>query len=313
MAKEHLLTFQEREYLHTPDQCGDFVLSQAPRFSHQRYFGIQIRKFLYRRRTNTPYLSSESLAKLTDISIFSRKQLHKKVRRPQPDIRSLFIVSDLIEDLTNIQHHLPNLKVLVSGHSDRNFERPIEIPRTVETWYAQNSAISNDPRIRPLPIGLENLSLGRSGLKKYFKYPKEEKIEDRVLVPPFSPTNPIRRIAVLDCKSNEDCFEVITQMLYEEQYFELINNYRFVLCLEGNGFDTHRIWETLYLGSFPVVLRTSWSSNLAELNLPILMIDSITEVNAELLKQFRQQNSLCNPLRFDPLWTPYWEERFSSL
>ncbi len=32
-----------------------------------------------------------------------------------------------------------------------------------------------------------------------------------------------------------------------------IKSSKFVLCPRGNGIDTHRIWETLYMGSIPIV------------------------------------------------------------
>lgn len=36
-------------------------------------------------------------------------------------------------------------------------------------------------------------------------------------------------------------------------YLRSISEHDFVLCPRGNGRDTHRLWETLYLGSIPIV------------------------------------------------------------
>jgi hypothetical protein len=33
--------------------------------------------------------------------------------------------------------------------------------------------------------------------------------------------------------------------------------YKYVICPRGNGIDTHRVWEALYLGVVPVVHHTS--------------------------------------------------------
>jgi len=41
------------------------------------------------------------------------------------------------------------------------------------------------------------------------------------------------------------------------EYLAQLREYPMVLCPEGNGVDTHRLWETLYMGGIPVVLRNS--------------------------------------------------------
>ena len=262
--------------------------------------------------TNSPFLSSEVFANLTDMKIFSRRDLDRKLYKIRPEVKSLFISSDLIDLLNDLQHFLPNLDVLVSGHSDRNFKEETIIPESVKVWYSQNNAISGDARVRLLPIGLENLSLGRGGRKKYFKLFHSNKIENRVLVPPFSPTNSIRKKVVLECRKNAKVFDVVTQMTYEREYFNLIGRYRYVLCLEGNGFDTHRLWETLYLGSFPVVLKSDWSIKLNALNLPILIVDSIDEINYSLLVNFTENNANFEPNNCEILWSSYWAKCFRN-
>ena len=300
------------EYLHSPEHCELYVLSRPPAFSHKRYIAIQTRKLLYQKRTNSPYLSSEVFANLTDSKIFTQVDFDRQLSKIRPKVRSLFISSDLIDLLDSVQSRLPNLEVLVSGHSDRNFEQPISIPTTVKHWFSQNNAISGDPRIKILPIGIENLSLGRGGQKKYFQNKPRKQIETRVLVPPFSPTNLIRKRIVFECHKMTDIFDVETQMLYESEYFDLIGRYRFVLCLEGNGFDTHRLWETLYLGSFPIVLKSPWSIKLEKLHLPILVVNSIHDISSELLGEFKIKHSYFNPSTSDVLWSPYWRNIFKQ-
>lgn len=51
----------------------------------------------------------------------------------------------------------------------------------------------------------------------------------------------------------------------------------FVLCPRGVGEDTHRVWESLYLGTIPVVLRTPLMSYFARY-LPILTLDSWIQI-----------------------------------
>jgi len=63
-----------------------------------------------------------------------------------------------------------------------------------------------------------------------------------------------------------------------DNYLDNIYNHKFVLCPEGNGIDTHRIWECLYMGTIPIVDNNINNSFYDKL--PLLTInnwDSITE------------------------------------
>ena len=95
---------------------------------------------------------------------------------------------------------------------------------------------------------------------------------------------------------------------------DLVKRYKFLLCLEGNGYENHRIWESLYLGIFPVLLKTRWSTTLEYLDLPILFINNLEEVNESLLFDFATKHKGYSPNQSETLWIPYWRDliqRFS--
>jgi hypothetical protein len=163
-----------------------------------------------------------------------------------------------------------------------------------------------------LPLGLENRELGRAGLKKFHKNRPVPVITNRVFVPPMSPTNPIRRKTILECFENPRVFDIQVQLLEEKDYFELAAKYRFVLCLEGNGFENHRIWETLYRGGLPILLRSNWSQSLCYLNLPIILIESVRELNEEFLIFKDREFAKFSPELTPVLWTPFWKSVISS-
>ena len=50
----------------------------------------------------------------------------------------------------------------------------------------------------------------------------------------------------------------------------------FVLCPRGNGLDTHRIWEALYMGTYPIVKRHSMIEDLVS-GLPVWVVDEWQE------------------------------------
>jgi hypothetical protein len=235
------------------------------------------------------------------------KSLNRLSGRRVRSSRSFFIQSDLVEAF--IEKTSQDLQdcVLFTGHSDRNFDHSPKFPENVRFWFGQNSTVSDSRRYFTLPIGLENLSLGRAGRKSFFRCSCQiEKVRNRILVPPMSATNPIRLFASLYCRNN-NLFDVRTELIPEKQYFELTCRYRFVLCLEGNGYDNHRLWETLYQGNFPVVIRTKWSQSLSYLNLPILYLDKLSDVSPDLLLRFSRLNSNFSPNDLEMLWSPFWK------
>lgn len=51
-----------------------------------------------------------------------------------------------------------------------------------------------------------------------------------------------------------------------------------VLCPEGNGFDTHRFWETLYMGGVPVVVKNPYLNPLYRLY-PCVVLNSWNDLS----------------------------------
>ena len=47
----------------------------------------------------------------------------------------------------------------------------------------------------------------------------------------------------------------------------------FAICPEGNGVDTHRIWESLILKVMPVVVLNSFTKNLKNNSMPCLYLN----------------------------------------
>jgi len=273
----------------------------------RRSLEIRFRQFIYRASTNTPYLSGDSISVLTDYVVGGFSGNEKISREMLTRANSIFVQGELLIPFLEEYGDAITAKVLVSGNSDKNFEQHVSLPESIKLWLCQNNAVSGDSRILTLPIGLENLRFGRTGQTKYHKFILRERVRDSVLVPPMSPTNEIRTRIIQQLQEPRAVFTVSNTLLTEQSYFELVRKYQFILCCEGNGFDTHRLWETLYQGSFPVVLRTKWSSTLESLKLPILFVNNLEEINHEILKEFWAEHAEFDPTINSCLWIPYWE------
>jgi hypothetical protein len=292
---------------HTPLECSNYALYYPLPSSHKRYFSIKRNQIFYKHRTNDPYISGDSIARLTDYHAYGRSKKNSISITKLEEADSIFVPGELL--LEFIQKYGSSIKArtLVTGNSDRNFTDEVILPPSIQLWLCQNSAMPTKLGVATLPIGIENISLGRTGFSYYYEKHYQDADSTVVLVPPMSPTNSIRFKIVAEAMGRPDVFHVHRHLLPEKEYFSLVRSYRFIMCCEGNGFENHRIWETLYQGSFPVMLNSAWANSLKYLNLPILLINDLSEVTADLLKEFEVRHKDFDPSNTAQLWTPFWK------
>jgi len=89
-----------------------------------------------------------------------------------------------------------------------------------------------------------------------------------------------------------------------KRYLEGIKKSKFVLCPRGNGIDTHRLWESLYLGSIPIIERHR-THDMCD-DLPVLFIDDWRHINEEYLNEkYHEINERSHNM--DKLKISYWE------
>jgi hypothetical protein len=94
-------------------------------------------------------------------------------------------------------------------------------------------------------------------------------------------------------------------------YLRSLREANFVICPEGNGVDTHRLWETLYMGGTPIVKSNPLINSLV-LDLPVMVVGDWQELlNTRQLEltwlDIHSKNHSSNKLRFT-----YWESVFSN-
>ncbi len=294
------------------NHLGNEYLIPPQRRNFLRIIRIRTRRILYVGRTNSPYLSGDSFASACDYIAFGSEGKSPIDRESLRSANSIFVVGHRLLDFLGDYGNEVSATTLVSGNSDQNFLQVPELPRSIKLFLCQNNVTQDDPRVHTLPIGLENLRLGRSGLPKLHQPKNALKDPSKVFLPPMSPTNLGRREVMKYAMNNPNVFDVGKMYLPEKKYFEVCHNYKFVFACEGNGFDSHRVWEILYSGSFPVMLLTDWSHTLNEMELPILLIENLTELNSELLENFLKSNSDFDPKVHESMWMPYWSKMICS-
>ena len=190
------------------------------------------------------------------------------------------------------------------------FNIPDEIPANVIKWYSKNVNVA-DPRVESIPTGLEN-DRWFAGIRK------KEKMLEKIKQPRV-----IRNLAYINLtiRTNPDERQVIYNLFGGERwtttehgtngkefdrYLDNIYNHKFVFSPGGNGMDSHRKWECLYVGTIPIDKRSI--DNQFYQDLPICFVDDWKDITEDfLLKEYdRIKSGVWN---MDKLNFEYWKDK----
>ena len=205
-----------------------------------------------------------------------------------------------------------------SGSSNDCDINKINIPDNLIKWYGQNIDVVHD-KIESIPIGLEN-SMYFPQLKKREKLVSasqrsKKQNPTKLIYMNFSLwTNPQARSHCYNTFKNcswvtNDCSHSVVQENYSI-WLEQVLDHHYVLCPRGNGIDTHRLWETLYAGRIPVVLKEH-NTKYYE-NLPILFVDDWSDLNIDFLNDRIEYFSDSSNFNMQMLKFSWWENIIRS-
>ena len=268
---------------------------------------VYLKRSIFWRRNSQPFISGDLFADQADVNFYSPKL--RGARLNLEDVRNarvIFCPSHRLEELLEQYGNLITAKVLILGNSDRDFDFfDFDLPQSIRTVFAQNLNFF-DRKINVLPIGLENVRLGVNGTPWLFndKMITDEK-KNKVLIGPFSFTHS-ERIEFQSLQSGQD-LEVVTRRMSPNQYAKFSSHYHFIAAPRGNGLDTHRFWEAIYRGSFPIVKKNNWSALVSKLDIPVLEVESFSSDSlSQIVKDFHHLN--LRPDSIKSLWWPYWRD-----
>jgi hypothetical protein len=97
--------------------------------------------------------------------------------------------------------------------------------------------------------------------------------------------------------------EVDNSIEGRKNFLRDLRSSKFVFCPRGNGIDTHRIWESLYMGSIPIVKYENTHHLFRDL--PILFIKEWHDINEHFLNQMYTE-MISKEWNMDKLYISYW-------
>lgn len=191
-------------------------------------------------------------------------------------------IRELFDEIKDLAAQL----IIISHNSDINIDSTYKIPDSIKYWFTQNVNVNNK-KIISIPIGLEN--------KKWYQdIHKKQKLLSKVKYC----SKKIKNTLYLNHNINNNVLE--RQDLYKilkdkpwvtinhgkngqdfDNYIENIYNHKFMVCPNGNGIDTHRLWECLYLNTIPVV--KSDINNSFYQDLPICFVNNWNDITQKFL------------------------------
>jgi hypothetical protein len=187
-------------------------------------------------------------------------------------------------------------------------------PLCIKTWFALNVDF-DDPNLIPLPLGVANeysykKNIVMSSNNNKLKISTYQKDKLTVYLNFNVTTNYLERQWIKDFFDNKKWVEIEDNPIEIEEYRKKVIDSTFVMCPPGNGTETHRMWEALFLGSIPIVKNHITYKNIQDL--PVFFVDDFKEVSEDSLNKFLKSLTKKPDLNLDKLSILYWHQEIQN-
>lgn len=184
------------------------------------------------------------------------------------------------------------------------YYRYLDDPKII-AWFGQNCDRVH-PKFHPIPIGIANPKWAHGNQAIFDKvldsldYSWEHRFQAMYIN--FSPsTNKIRSVVYNMFRGRKNAVYASVKPL--EQYLREMSKFQFVISPFGNGLDCHRTWESLLVGSIPIVTKSTLDQLYEDL--PVIIVDRWEEVTEEFLHK-KLEELRGKTYRWDKLFLDFW-------
>ena len=207
----------------------------------------------------------------------------------------IFTNSYLVKPLFNklYSSNFKNIKIITS-QTDHSIGKELYNlkPDCVSEWYSTNVNYSQR-NLKPIPLGLANHYSPKNLFKNSYSELTGDIQKINKLYLNFEVnTNYFHRNKLKNKLKNKG-FVISDNMNSNiDTYLANLNKYKFILCPWGNGLDTHRIWETIYAGSIPIIPRHSLFLSIFDSD--IFLFDRVSDIEKKIDNINRNESVLKN-------------------
>ena len=266
------------------------------------------------RRSSAPYISGDSFRAGCD---FAFDELNDRVDFSKMQKGStIFVNADILKRFfSEIHPNIPYPYILVTHNSDHpipgRFLPHLDDDKII-AWFGQNvSVFTRHPKLHPIPIGIANRRWGHGNIDTFQRMQKDcsSLPKSILLYGNFSSTTHSERGPMVDLFRNKPYCHFESCFKNHEGYLTDLARSQFVLSPRGNGLDCHRTWESLLMGSIPIVRESSLDPMYE--NLPVLIIKDWNEITEDLLKTKYEEMTSKN-YQMDNIYINYWIDLINS-
>lgn len=224
--------------------------------------------------------------KFIDIShnIISRQ---KTIINHSPERNVFFVKTDYLDFFcSNILPQITYPFFLITHESDISvpgkFEFLLEHP-LLKKWFGMNVDIIHE-KLQPIPIGLACSIWPHGNLQALISISNKKNKKDKLVYCNYKTnTNTSEREKALFLLQEKKFITFdFTQHIFEE-YLDIISQYKYVISPPGNSVDCHRVWESIYLNTIPICLKSVPMVYFRDC--PILFINNWSEITEDLLNE----------------------------
>lgn len=216
-----------------------------------------------------------------------------------------------------IQYH-PNInaRYLLITHNSHvpvsdEFKEYLEDPKLI-AWFGKNITIDH-PKAICIPIGFANKQWPHGNLSVYDQYIKKAQNGDfkknKLLYMNFDSKTFISERRHVWNLLNDKSFCSIGQRKAFGPFLEDLSTSMFVVSPRGSGYDCHRTWEALLLGSYPIIKKSPIDKVYDDL--PVVIIDDWAQVTEAFLHKKYEEFSE-KSFKLEKLFFPYWLDLMKS-
>ena len=214
---------------------------------------------------------------------------------------ALFIDA-LFEHLNPITE-FQNIK-LITSQSDIAIDKKMYLtkPKCISEWYSTN-VNHKDDKLIPIPLGIvDNMNKKNLSAENFTnEYENTGRLE-KIYVNYNLNTNYFHRYQATKNVLKSKFFYLEKPNNSLDHYSKQLKTFKLTLTPWGNGIDTHRLWEALYMGCIPITKNHINYRNFKKL--PIVFIDKYKD-----LKKIKVSNIDLNFENIDELKFSWWTSK----
>ena len=258
---------------------------------------------IFRRNTITKYpglfrpqsgifLTGDGLRKNSDHIFDETKSFHPRNVKKNDTV---FLRTDLKNIyFRTIHSKIKEPYILISHNSDMSVEdEDLEyVDEKIIHWFTTCLNTNMYDNVSPIPIGFENRRFMNNGrLKNLKKFNKQFNHKENNILASFNQHTNLhfRKELINNIKVNSK----VKIEMYEDHfsYMSALKSFNFSLCPEGNGLDTHRVWESILVNTIPIVSKNILFTKFYEMGAPIILLDNLFELENLTIEDLKMKTS----------------------